>query len=82
MPANRELLVLHHVHVKACGQALYCSDTELRLTDDGDHVVLSHYVELYRADEAGWRSVDHHRVPLSSLLGWLMEHGERVDDGS
>ena len=54
--------------VKALGEdGLQCREVELRLAEDGDHVLLSRYVERYQ-----------HQVSMTHLIRWMMAHGERV----
>ncbi|MBV4551372.1 hypothetical protein HU742_009525 [Pseudomonas sp. SWRI102] len=73
---NSEALVLHR-RVKNLGQgALHCHEVELRLAEDGRHVLLSRYVERYRHDQAGLNAVQHYRVPVASVIRWMINHGE------
>lgn len=75
---NNAALVLHR-RVKALSeQALHCREVELRLAEDGRHVLLSRYVELYRHEHISWCSIQHHQVPLVSIIRWMVDNGERV----
>lgn len=80
MPAGGEVLVLHHARIRPCSHTMYCSDTELHLSEDGHHVLLSRYAELYSHGQVRWRRVCQHRVPLVRLLRWMLENGEPVSD--
>ncbi len=57
---------------------MHCREIELRLADDGSHVMLSRYIELYGNEQAAWCSVRHHRIPLTRMIRWIISHGEVV----
>ncbi|NUT80140.1 hypothetical protein THH46_19950 [Pseudomonas sp. NA13] len=64
--------------IKQIGQdALHCRELELRLTEDGRHVLLSRYLELYCHEKAGECSVRHYRVPLASMIRWMVDNAEQ-----
>jgi len=74
---NSDVLVLHR-RVKALGQgALHCRELELRLAEDGRHVLLSRYLELYRQEQVGECTIEHYRVPLASMIRWMVNNAER-----
>ncbi|WP_331275380.1 MULTISPECIES: hypothetical protein [Pseudomonas] len=57
--------------------ALHCREVDLRLAEDGRHVVLSRYVELFSQEHGSWCAIHHHRVSLVDMVRWMVEHGER-----
>lgn len=64
--------------IKQLGQdALHCRELELRLTEDGRHVLLSRYLELYCHEKASACSVRHYRVPLASMIRWMVDNAEQ-----
>ncbi|WP_058546797.1 hypothetical protein [Pseudomonas fluorescens] len=64
--------------IKQIGQdALHCRELELRLTEDGRHVLLSRYLELYCHEKASECSVRHYRVPLASMIRWMVDNAEQ-----
>jgi hypothetical protein len=74
---NSQPLVLHR-RVKTLDQgALHCREVELRLAEDGRHVLLSRYVEWYDPEQAGLCATQHYRVPLASMIRWMIHNGER-----
>ena len=78
MMNRNDALVLHR-RTRAPNQAsLHCREIELRLADDGRHVMLSRYVELYGDEHTVWCSARHHRVPLTRMIRWLISNGEEV----
>jgi len=75
---TNDTLVLRR-HTKMLDQGgLQCREVELRLAEDGHHVLLSRYVERYRHEQGGECVIQHHRVSMANLIRWMMEHGERV----
>ncbi|MCJ8206957.1 hypothetical protein [Pseudomonas sp. RGM2987] len=58
--------------------ALHCREVELRLAEDGSHVVLSRYVELYRHEQGSQQTIHHHRVSLAHMIRWMVDHGEQI----
>lgn len=75
---TNDALVLRR-SVKALGQGgLQCREVELRLAEDGSHVLLSRYVERYRHEQGGEWVIQQHQVPMAHLIRWMMAHGERV----
>lgn len=78
MTNKNDALVLHR-RTRAPNQAsLHCREIELCLADDGRHVMLSRYVELYSDEHAAWCSVRHHRIPLTRMIRWIISNGEVV----
>ena len=78
MMNRNDALVLHR-RTRAPNQvSVHCREIELRLADDGRHVMLSRYVELYSDECAAWCSVRHHRIPLTSMIRWIISNGEGV----
>ena len=74
---SHEVLVLHR-RVKTLDRGvLHCRELELRLAEDGRHVLLSRYLELYSQEHAGECTVEHYRVPLASMIRWMVNHAER-----
>ncbi|MCL6701438.1 hypothetical protein [Pseudomonas sp. T1.Ur] len=74
---NSQALVLHR-RVKSLDQGtLHCREMELRLAEDGRHVLLSRYVEWYDPQEVGQSAAQHYRVPLASMIRWMINNGER-----
>ncbi|CAN1602236.1 hypothetical protein [Pseudomonas mediterranea] len=75
---TNDALVLRR-SVKALGLGgLQCREVELRLAEDGDHVLLSRYVERYHHEQGGECVIQQHQVPMAHLIRWMMAHGERV----
>ncbi|WP_413791689.1 MULTISPECIES: hypothetical protein [unclassified Pseudomonas] len=75
---SNQALVLHR-RIKHLGrETLQCREVELRLTEDGQHVLLSRYVELYRHEKAGECTVRHYRVPLAGMIRWMVDHAEEA----
>jgi len=75
---NNDALILRR-RLKRLGQgALQCREVELRLAEDGSHVLLSRYVERYCHGQEGGGVSRHHRVSLARLIRWMTEHGEQV----
>ncbi|UZE21874.1 hypothetical protein LOY67_17665 [Pseudomonas sp. B21-056] len=75
---SNDALVLHR-RMRTCDQgALHCREMELRLAEDGQHVLLSRYVERYSQEQGSWCAIQHHRVPLASMIRWMIDQGERV----
>lgn len=75
---NNDALILRR-RLKRLGQgAVQCREVELRLAEDGRHVLLSRYVERYRPDQDKGCASRHHRVSLARLIRWMTEHGEQV----
>ncbi|WP_426140995.1 hypothetical protein [Pseudomonas sp. DWP3-1-2] len=50
----------------------------MSLTDDGQHVMLSRYIELYGDEHTAWCSIRHHRVPLTRMIRWMINNGEGI----
>ncbi|MBA1377973.1 hypothetical protein OC610_08985 [Pseudomonas sp. SAICEU22] len=74
---NSQALVLHR-RVKTLDQgALHCREMELRLAEDGRHVLFSRYVERYDPQQVGQSATQHYRVPLASMIRWMVNNGER-----
>lgn len=78
MTNSDDVLVLHRRTRTPCPASLHCREIELRLADDGQHIVLNRYVELYRDEHTAWCSVQQHCVPLASLIRWMVSTGERL----
>jgi hypothetical protein len=76
---NNEALVLYRRLRLPGPAALHCREIELRLSDDGGHVVLSRYLELNCQGQAGWCSIRHYRVPLANMVRWMTDNGESVN---
>lgn len=76
---NPQTLVLHR-RTRSPGQAsLHCRELELRLSEDGRHILLSRYVELFSNEDSSWSAVRHHRVPLTRMVRWLIDNGEEPE---
>ena len=75
MTNRTDALVLHRRTRIPTPASLHSREIELRLTDDGRHVTLSRYVELYSDQHTAWCSVRHHHVPLTSMIRWMISHG-------
>jgi hypothetical protein len=74
---NSQALVLHR-RVKTLDQGtLHCREMELRLAEDGRHVLFSRYVEWYDPQQVGQCATQHYRVPLASMIRWMINNGER-----
>jgi hypothetical protein len=74
---NSQALVLHR-RVKTLDQGtLHCREMELRLAEDGHHVLLSRYVEWYDPRQVGQCATQHYRVPLASMIRWMINNSER-----
>ena len=72
---NDDVLLLHR-RIRTPDQAsLHCRELELRLDADGRHLVLSRYTELYCEDQSIWGATRDHKVPLVSLLRWMISQG-------
>lgn len=75
---SNPVLVLHR-RVKNLEQGiLHCREIELQLTEDGRHLLLSRYLELYSHDQVGSCDIQNYRVPLASMIRWMVSHGERM----
>jgi hypothetical protein len=75
---SNPVLVLHR-RVKSLDQGiLHCREIELQLTEDGRHLLLSRYLELYSHDQVGACDIQNYRVPLASMIRWMVSHGERM----
>ncbi|MBD0703980.1 MULTISPECIES: hypothetical protein [unclassified Pseudomonas] len=75
---SNPVLVLHR-RVKTLDQGiLHCREIELQLTEDGRHLLLSRYLELYGHDQADACDIQNYRVPLASMIRWMVSHGERM----
>ncbi|WP_454864877.1 hypothetical protein [Pseudomonas rhizophila] len=75
---SNPVLVLHR-RVKNLEQGiLHCREIELQLTEDGRHLLLSRYLELYGHDQADACDIQNYRVPLASMIRWMVSHGERM----
>lgn len=75
---NNDALVLHRRIKVLSREALHCREVELRLAEDGRHVLLSRYVELYSHEQISWCTIQQHQVPLVSIIRWMVDNGERV----
>jgi hypothetical protein len=76
---NDGALVLHQ-RVKKLGRGtLHCREMDLRLAEDGRHVLLSRYVERYGLEHLNECVMRQHRVPLADMIRWMINHGERVE---
>lgn len=75
---NDQALTLHRRMRTVAPDALHCREVELRLAEDGSHVVLSRYVELYRHEQGSRQAVQHHRVSLANMIRWMVDHGEQI----
>lgn len=80
---NNQALVLHRRVRTPAPDTLHCREVELRLAEDGSHVVLSRYIELYRHEQGSRQAIHHHRVALADMIRWMVDHGEpgRVHPG-
>lgn len=78
MVNRNQALVLHRRTRMASPALLHCREIELAVEQDGRHVTLSRYVELYGDKDSAWCSVQHHRIPLASMIRWMISHGERT----
>jgi hypothetical protein len=79
MMSDQQALVLHRRTRMTSPVSLHCREIELSVGEDGRHVTLSRYVELYGDESSAWCSVQHHRVPLASMIRWMISHGERTE---
>lgn len=82
--SNEGVLVLHRRIRTPDLASLHCRELELRLADDGRHLVLSRYTELYCEDRSIWGTTRDHKVPLVSLIRWVISQGnmsKSVDQG-
>ncbi|MGN8277084.1 hypothetical protein ACLEJQ_05870 [Pseudomonas sp. SMV71] len=79
---NDQVLSLHRRMRTPAPDALHCREVELRLAEDGSHVVLSRYVEVYRHERGSRPSVRHHRVSLANMVRWMVDHGEQISPDS
>lgn len=75
MPPDNSPMILEQRLVKRANAALHCRETSLRLSDKGDEVVLSRYIEHYSHEGVQWVE-SKHRVRVSALLKWMISHGE------
>ena len=75
MPSDNPSMILEQRLVKRANAALHCRETSLRLTDQGDELVLSRYIEHYSHEGVQWVE-SKHRVRVSALLKWMISHGE------
>ena len=75
MPSVNPSMILEQRLVKRANAALHCRETSLRLTDQGDELVLSRYIEHYSHDGVQWVESTH-RVRVSALLKWMITHGQ------
>ncbi len=71
-------MVLHRRTRAPDRTSLHCREIELSLTDDGQHVMLSRYIELYGDEHTAWCSIRHHRVPLTRMIRWMINNGEGI----
>lgn len=78
MTSEKQALVLHRRTRKTSPVSLHCREIELSLDTDGRHLVLSRYLELYGDEHSAWSAAEHHRIPLASLIRWMISHGERA----
>ncbi|UCJ15446.1 hypothetical protein K5Q02_16490 [Pseudomonas sp. MM211] len=76
---NNDVLVLHRRIRTPDMASLHCRELELRLDADGRHLVFSRYTELYCEDQSIWGATRDHKVPLVSLLRWVISQGSRPD---
>lgn len=77
MTNKNDALVLHRRTRTPNPTSLHSREIELRLTDDGRHITLSRHVELYGDEHTAWCRVRHHRVPLTSMIRWMISNGEQ-----
>ncbi|SCW72603.1 hypothetical protein [Pseudomonas sp. NFACC05-1] len=75
---SSEVLVLHRRMRTLDPDVLHCREVELRLAEDGRHVLLNRYVELYRHEHVSWCAIQQHRVPLARMVRWMVDNGELV----
>ena len=75
MPCENPSMILEQRLVKRANAALHCRETSLRLSDEGDELVLSRYIEHYSHEGVQWIE-SKHRVRVSALLKWMISHGE------
>lgn len=71
--SDNNLLVLHRRLRAPDGQSLHCRELDLRLDEDGRHLVLSRYTELFSDDQSIWGASHEHKVPLVNLLRWMIK---------
>lgn len=76
MPDRRAALVLHRRTRTPNPASLHCREIELSLADDGRHITLSRYVEVFSHQDTAWCTAHHHRVPVKSMIRWMISHGE------
>lgn len=70
-----ERMILHRRMRAPDAQSLHLREFELRLADDGCHLTLCRYAELYSHDQFKWGAITHHRVPLVSVIRWMIDNG-------
>jgi hypothetical protein len=75
MTNRTEALVLHRRTRNPNPASLHSREIELRLTEDGRHVTLSRYVELYGDENNTWCTARHHSVPLKNMIRWIISNG-------
>ncbi|WP_210639384.1 MULTISPECIES: hypothetical protein [unclassified Pseudomonas] len=75
---SNDALILNRRVKTLSRDTLHCREFSLQLAEDGRHVLLSRYVELYRHEDISWCAIRHHRVPLARMIRWMVDHGERV----
>ncbi|MCO8165945.1 hypothetical protein NJC38_27835 [Pseudomonas sp. 21LCFQ010] len=71
--SDNNVLVLHRRLRAPDIKSLHCRELALHLDEDGRHLVLSRYTELYSDDQSIWGVNHEHKVPLASLLRWMIK---------
>ena len=79
MSARTQNLVLYRRMRTPCATSLHCREMELSLAEDGRHLVLNRYTELYGDAGNSWCSVAQHRVGLAAMVRWMLDHGDSVE---
>ncbi|HWV08047.1 MAG TPA: hypothetical protein VN156_00800 [Pseudomonas sp.] len=75
-----DALVLHRRLRTPDPASLHCRELDLRLTDDGRHLVLCRHVELYGPERSSWGATHQHRVPLEQVVRWMVRQGDKAEE--
>lgn len=75
--SDDKVLLLHRRIRTPDIASLHCRELDLRIDADGRHLVLSRYTELYRGHRSIWGATHDHKVPLVSLLRWVISREHR-----
>ena len=67
-------MILEQRLVKRANAALHCRETSLRLSDEGDELVLIRYIEHYSPGSGQWVEYSY-SVPVCEFTQWIMANG-------